>query len=875
MNVRLSGRVRILAALAVLISGSVGFAADLIIAENGQCDYQIVLPDKTLHPKIDRILAETAGVMQEMLKANGTSAPVVKEAEAEAGKPCIYVGDTAAARAAGVEASALPVWSYVMKVSGKDVIIAGRDWPAGGDQTSEDPPSSLGSANGMTDFMREYCGTRFLAPAGPPGIEFLPTDPIVVPDDLDVRREPMLSFNEGGDYKDDVASIGLNFFTNVTSELSGHTHEHAVPPEVYGETHPEYFALINGQRRNRGLQLCYSNKDVQELIYKDMLRSFDAGYPWCLSLQADGFQGCQCDECKKLYNTDSWTEKLWLLNKMWAERLQEDRPGKIIVVSAYTVTEHPPESFDKFPPNLWVSCRSTEEALKEWSAKMSGAMSTYLHAWGGYHLCAYMPVRTPLYAQDLVKLFVRYNVKGTRLDSPPALMWGMEGPTVYTYARMLDDPENNSAQELVKEYIEAAYGPAAPPMTRFFDELHHTLEIYARVFGVDDGSFQHYRRADGRSVRYLTRDDKLRLIGFLYPPELLERLESQLAQAERTPNLSDKRRLRLKLIRREFDYLKSTVRVVHMYNAFLTQKCPDTLDQLLTEMEQRRDMIMQWFAPAEEVHPEYRGRSAYLQVPISPDWELYIGAWRYYPDHLLANGGGYLASPVPPFTWDIDAVRHSAVFEPKEIVAKRTDALLFLGSRQWNDVPASRFGALSVGGRAPARPGEVKVAYDEDVLYVRFEGELRDDWAAPPVLKRDDEDIVKGESFTFLAAPDNNPARYYRFSAGVNPTAQYDARQGFIEDSINPLVNRDDLAWNPDWSLECAVAPDGKSWRALMVIPVGSMGAAAPAAGTEWKVNFSRMQPGRRGRGEISIWSAGLSTNAINDRQAFGTLLFE
>jgi hypothetical protein len=275
------------------------------------------------------------------------------------------------------------------------------------------------------------------------------------------------------------------------------------------------------------------------------------------------------------------------------------------------------------------------------------------------------------------------------------------------------------------------------------------------------------------------------------------------------------------------------------------------------------------------VHPEYHGRSAYLQVPISPDWELYIGAWRYYPDHLLANGGGYLASPVPPFTWDIEAIRHSAVFEPKKIVAKKADAVLFLDSPRWNDIPASEFGALTIGGRTPARRGEVKVAYDEDVLYVRFEGELPDNWTATPILKRDDEDIVKGESFTFLAAPDGNPARYYRFSAGMGAAARYDARQGFIEDSINPLVNQDDLTWDPDWGLECAVAPDGKIWRALMVIPVGAMGAAAPTAGTEWKVNFSRMQPGRRGRGEISIWSAGLSTNAINDRQAFGTLILE
>jgi len=265
-----------------------------------------------------------------------------------------------------------------------------------------------------------------------------------------------------------------------------------------------------------------------------------------------------------------------------------------------------------------------------------------------------------------VRMFARYNVKGVGLDGAPALMWGMEGPTAYTYARMLDDPENNSALELVKEYIEAAYGPAAPPMTRFFDELHHTLEIYARVFGVDDGSFQTYRRADGRRVRYVTWDTKLRLIGFLYPPETLERLESQLAQAERTPGLSDTQELRLKLIRREFDYLNSTVRVVHSYNAYLTHKNATMLDQLLTEMEKRRDIIMQWYDATKPYRPDYYKKRIYLQLPISADWPMYIGGQGYYQDHLLANGGGYLARPVPPFTWDIEEMRKSPLFESQE-----------------------------------------------------------------------------------------------------------------------------------------------------------------------------------------------------------------
>ena len=478
----------------------------------------------------------------------------------------------------------------------------------------------------MTDFMREFGGTRFLAPGGLAGIEFLPTPKIAIPADLTRRKDPLVNYNIGGRPTIEVNEIALNLLNNVTTEYFAHTHELAVPAEKYADQHPEYFALVNGQRIRQhphpwkpGVlvkepHLCYSNKDVQELIYQDMLRSLDAGYPEYLSLQADGFQPCTCDECKKLFDTSDWGEKLWLLNKRWAERLLKDRPGKFLVVTAYTVTGKPPAAFKDFPPNMRVSVGSYQQAFDTWKdCAIPGGFVTYLHAWGGYHLCGYLPVRTPQYAERTVRMYDQYHVKGVGLDSPPAIMWGLEGPTVYVYSRMFDDVQNQTAQQLVDEYLQAAYGPAAPPMTRLFDELHHTLEAYAEVFGVDNGTFQHYTRADGRSVRYLTWQTKLRLIGFLYPPETLTLLESHLEQAEQTAGLSDKNKLRLALVRREFDYLKSTARVVHMYNAYQTRPGKNTLGELLAEMEAREKTIMAWYDTSKR---PYRP-GVWVQEPIA------------------------------------------------------------------------------------------------------------------------------------------------------------------------------------------------------------------------------------------------------------------
>ena len=864
--------------LAGLLTGGAAFAGELIIAADRRSDYQIVVPDETTNPIISKALADAAGVMREMFQSNGCTVSVVKESQADKQKPGIYFGDTAAARAAGVEASKLPVWTYVWKTAGRNVIIAGRDWAAAEIKDTGYTPCSHGTVKGMTDFMRQFCGTRFLAPGGLVGIEFLPTAKIAVPDDLNLRKDPMVQYNcnqyRAGDATADIAEIGLSFLDNATARFLSHTHELAVPWETYGEAHPEYFAMVNGKRLREEPHLCYSNKDVQELIYQEMLRSFDAGYSDYVSLQADGFRPCQCDECKKMYDTADWGEKLWLLNKSWAERLLKDRPGKTVTVNAYGPTGKPPAAFKVFPPNMRVSVGGYPEAFKRWEGyTVSCGFVSCLHGWGGYHLCGYLPVRTPLYSEKVVKMYETYNVKGIGLDSGPAMMWGLEGPAVYVYSRMLDDVKTNTALKLVDEYIQAAYGKAAPPMTRFFDELHHTLEIYAEVFGVDNGTFQTYQRADGREVRYLTRATKLRLIGFLYPPETLTLLESHLAQAEKTPGLSDKNKLRLALARREFDYLKSTARVVHMYNAYLTQPGKNTLDQLLTEMEAREKMIMSWYDTSKKYE---RRPGIYFQQPIAPNWPMYIGGPGYYNDHLLRNGGGYLAEPVPPFTWNIAEMRKAPMFGPQKITAKKSDAALSLASEQWNKIPAEKLGPLSLGAAAPKWTSEVKVAYDSTALYVRFEGQLPEGWVKPPEMKRDDEQIVNRESFGAVLAPDNNPARYYRFAGGVTNTARYDARQGFVEDSIDPRFNQDDLTWNPEWRYECAVAADAKSWTALLVIPYQSVGAPTPSPGNEWKVNFGRVHQIRPGfRREDSLWSSNPGTASIGDRKAFGSLIFE
>ena len=48
-----------------------------------------------------------------------------------------------------------------------------------------------------------------------------------------------------------------------------------VPPDVYFDTRPEYFSLIDGKRRKGYYQLCLTNPDVLRITIENGVREYD------------------------------------------------------------------------------------------------------------------------------------------------------------------------------------------------------------------------------------------------------------------------------------------------------------------------------------------------------------------------------------------------------------------------------------------------------------------------------------------------------------------------------------------------------------------------------------------------------------------------
>jgi tetratricopeptide (TPR) repeat protein len=864
------------------ISASLGTAAaasgHLVLAANGKSEYQIILPDSFPNSNIGAWLNHTAQLIRDAFLTNGFDVPVVAEGKRDNAKPGIYLGGTEFARANGVDTKKFTGWGYVHKVIGRDVIIAGADRPS---SVRQDPAQRsmlwdrVGTVKGAADFLRQYMGVRFLYPDLPgwatlptnkvvslldsPCVEFLKTPVMSVPDKLDASKTPVLEYNIGYPQRAGFYDIANNLFPLIDIAFGCHTYPRAVPAAKYREKHPEYFALVNGQRTS-GEQYCISNPEVQELFYQDIVGLLDRGYAIADLGQPDGFTECQCDNCRKLFDTESWSEKLWVLHRNISERVLKSHPEGKVMLMAYCNTETAPESFKKFPKNVIIMlCGTNEEDIEKWkSIEVPGGFTSYLYNWCPNQQSGYTPTRTPRFVEAQAKRLFNQHVVGINRDGPGAL-FGSEGPVYYTMYRMFDDPASNRAVDLVSEYCTAAFGRASPAMFTYFDTLYNCIELYSEYLGTRCPGWR-YADYTGRSRQYV--GDPFHMTAVLYTPGRIAALEKSLSQAEKladTPKISQ----RLALVRREFDYIKGLANVVYLYNAF--QLCPDRAirERLLDAIDARNAMIDAYYSDKEQARLFACWPFSYFP-PVGHDanhlklkYNLYQGAFK---DSCL--------------NWDTKAMREAPLPGAARMKVNRAGEAPGMDSEEWKKAEAQSLKALPGAQKPPARKTSLRAMFDKDNLYVRVEGELPPGMANFAAVERDG-DFSKQESLDIIIAPFGSRDKFYRFKVGPLGDSKYDASNGFITDPMDPRVREDDPTWNGEWKYESRLEKEKGMWIALLVIPFKTLKVNAPEAGMVWLGNAARSHFEGTNVVERSIWAANPDTKGVESREAFGDIVFD
>jgi hypothetical protein len=818
---------------------------------NGASDYAIVVPDDDPGGRVGKAATLLHDTLKEATRAELAITPETKLAPGRRG---IFLGNTRAAAAAGLKVAGLRGWTHRQAMRGGDLYLAGYDAPPESEELRG--RDYLGTFKAVTAFLEQQVGVRFLLP-GPNGIAVPKLGKLEVPAGLDVVRTPHLRYCVR--WLDPTYDIANNQFSpTFYKTYGGHSYYAAVPKADYATAHPEYFALIGGVRESAQGHLCISNPAVQELMLKEMEKQLDKGYEMVQLAQTDGYVPCDCPSCRALAADPG--ERLWIVHRKLAEQMQRRRPGKKIVILSYGPTTNPPKTFDRLPANVVLElCNYQQEDFDQWRP-FADDFLVYIYNWGTYQTLGFAPKRTPQFAGEQIRFFLKNKVRGIYKCGFGENL-GLEGPVYYVYGKMIEDPEQDPIL-LANEYYRAAYGKARAPMKAFFDPLYERLELYSYV-----GRFQ---GSGGKPLTLMPRTPE-DMISYFFPPKLLLAMEKNLERAKALTQ-EPREQARIRLVEREFTYLKNLASVFYFYHAYRLNPSWEQFEPLAQAIEARNALIDSWY--------DAKGK-----MRIEDGWP------RFFDNEsgdFVKLGGRLTGELSTPFNWNLTTLREKKVLPGLGRKVARVSRLKGavtldgkLNEPAWAALPSEELGEIGLGElREPTR---FRLGWDDTSLYFAFECQWSNLPPFEPDVKGRDGSAWGQECLEIFLDPFGNRERYYHVIFNPIPNSCYDARYGFVDDPISPLYGKEDPTWNGDWQYAARIDREKKTWSAEVRIPFAALGVEAPKPGNTWCLNLGRENyvpnPATNFRGspkfiELSLWSPNLEARSFGTPAAFGELVF-
>lgn len=549
--------------------------------------------------------------------------PIVTE-DRYNGSKAVFIGNTNAAQKQGINPGILPFQACAVQTdSNGNLYFSGRhsvnpEYM----QMNSHQFRELGTLRGICEFLRIYAGMRIFLPNA---IYFTKKERFEFPDHIKAIYEPVFSYVHGTSSGNSFYDTANGFlFAPWNKTYGGHSHEHAVPTSLF-QTNPEYFMMLKNGKRWKSRQLCLSNLEVQELIYKEMLKNLDKGFQWVQLGQVDAFSPCLCKSCKNLCHLSDWGEKMWILHKTMAERLKKDRPDKKVVILCYWPNNKPPKTFKEFPDNVLIElCRYSEKELLEWkNIKVPGGFIAYVYNWGAYQLEGYTPRFTPEKAVEQIKQLKKYGIRAI-FRCGFGEMYGLEGPCYYAYGAAINDPESANAEKFVNDYCDTLYGNAATLMKQFYHTLYDCQKLTLSSKHYD----YHVNIAGLMPAGYANH----RLLSLRYPEKTLDLLDNLLKQAVQ----SEPTNQYIKLVRREFDFLAVTAKMCSTFCKYISFPSIETFKAMKHGVN-TRDLYLKNTA-------QIRGHMTFVAgVRV-------LGGIQIKD---LRNGGSWKGKFVYPINWDL------------------------------------------------------------------------------------------------------------------------------------------------------------------------------------------------------------------------------
>lgn len=536
------------------------------ICENGKACADIVLAE--CPTETERYAAQE--LKKYLLVATRADISVVAEGKAKATSH-IYVGKTESAmQRFASEYERLPQDGFVVKTSGEDLYLFGK----------ENDFSTAATLYAVYDFLEKYVGVRFYAVDEEyipqrESLEIFQANEREAPDFL-VRQPLFATQRKHGDfaaklrikdcYTKDIPGGALDPCWGTTQ---GHNFFTLIPPAKYEEAHPEWFDKENGQ-------LCFSQDSLaDELteVLKGLIDSHPNSKYFALS-QNDTVNPCQCEKCKKNYEKYGVTGTMMRFVNRVAKNIEvwaaEKYPNReiYIVTFAYYFSIKPPvvktvqgefQPIDEScvpNPNVYIFFTTIDfcfyhpldDARCEWNKEFSDIFYGWKSLVGNRMLvwsygANYAHYLYPFFNFDTLRRNYRF-FKDNGLSelilehgSCEAEHVEMEELRVYLTSKLMWNV-NVDLEKEGKEFIRGYYKACAPCVEEYLKLLRK------RFAQVDQERGYHLRL-------YHLPEDMFSAENF--PIEFLEELkaifESGFAQAEKIQNPDEREKVKARLLR--------------------------------------------------------------------------------------------------------------------------------------------------------------------------------------------------------------------------------------------------------------------------------------------------------------------------------------
>ncbi len=270
----------------------------------------------------------------------------------------------------------------------------------------------------------------------------------------------------------------------VTYDGFVHTFFELVPPAKHFKDHPDWYSLIDGERKWQGAQLCTSNPQLREFMLgalREKLRRDPTTSIVSVS-QNDWYGACQCPTCKAIDEREGTPagSVLTLVNYL-AEQVESEFPNVAIDTLAYQYTRKAPKSL-KPRPNVIVRLCSIEcNFAQPLEHPSNQAFATDIRDWSKLTNRLYIwnyVTDFPNYMQPFPnwytlgpneRFFAKNGVKGL-FEQGAYQSYGsaMAEMQAWVQSQLLWNPEKDD-KKLIREFLEGYYGRAARPIQEYLD----------------------------------------------------------------------------------------------------------------------------------------------------------------------------------------------------------------------------------------------------------------------------------------------------------------------------------------------------------------------------------------------------------------------